>query len=174
MISIKNNYIKLDTQNTSYIMHVSKTGHLLNLYYGRKIEIVNDDISFLDEKVVPNSLQITNEIAYCLNYYKELKPTMYLSYDRIAFIDNIDSQFRITFDSNILWRDYDLDLTKEPYGNSILDSNLILMEIKTVMGLPRWILDFLGKNNIYKQSFSKYGNAYKELIFKEKEEKDYA
>ena len=52
MISIKNNYIKLDTQNTSYIMHVSKTGHLLNLYYGRKIEIVNDDISFLDEKVV--------------------------------------------------------------------------------------------------------------------------
>jgi alpha-galactosidase len=33
-------------------MHVSKTGHLLNLYYGRKIEIVNDDISFLDEKVV--------------------------------------------------------------------------------------------------------------------------
>ena len=48
------------------------------------------------------------------------------------------------------------------------------MEIKTVMGLPRWILDFLGKNNIYKQSYSKYGNAYKELIFKEKEEKDYA
>ena len=52
MISIKNNYIKLDTNNTSYIMHVSKTGHLMNLYYGRKIEIINDDISFLDEKVV--------------------------------------------------------------------------------------------------------------------------
>ncbi len=142
----------------------------------KRREILPYDIArlFLDEKVVPNSLQITNEIAYSLNYYKELKPIMCLSYDRIAFIDNIDSQFRITFDSNILWRDYDLDLTKEPYGNSILDSNLILMEIKTVMGLPRWILDFLGKNNIYKQSYSKYGNAYKELIFKEKEEKDYA
>ena len=58
MISIKNNYIKLDTNNTSYIMHVGKTGHLLNLYYGRKIEIVNDDISFLDEKVVyPHSFR---------------------------------------------------------------------------------------------------------------------
>ena len=57
----------------------------------------------------------------------------------------MDLNLRITFDTNIIYRDYDLDLTKEPYGNSILDSNLILMEIKTVMGLPRWILDFLGK-----------------------------
>ena len=144
------------------------------VYKRREILPYDTAKQFLDEKVIPNNLQITNEITYALNYYKELQPTMFLSYDRIAFIDNIDSQFRITFDSNILWRDYDLDLRKEPYGNSILDSNLILMEIKTVMGLPRWILDFLGKNNIYKQSFSKYGNAYKEMIFKEKEEKEYA
>jgi len=52
MISIKNNYIKIDTKDTSYILSVSKTNHLLNLYYGSRIEIVNDDISFLDEKVV--------------------------------------------------------------------------------------------------------------------------
>ena len=48
------------------------------------------------------------------------------------------------------------------------------MEVKTIMGLPRWLLDFLGYNQIYKQSFSKYGNAYKQLIAKEKEEKQYA
>ena len=40
------------------------------------------------------------------------------------------------------------------------------------MGLPRWLLDFLGENNIYKQSFSKYGNVYKEILNKEKEKEE--
>lgn len=144
------------------------------VYKRREILPYDEARFFLDKKIISNNLQITNEITYALNYYKDLKPMMFLSYDRIAFVDNIDSEFRLTFDSNILWRDYDLDLTKEPYGNSILANDLVLMEVKTVTGLPRWLLDFLGTNKIYKQSFSKYGNAYRQMYNKEKEEKEYA
>ena len=129
---------------------------------------------FLNKKVKPFNTQIINEISYVLDYYKVLKPRIYISYKREAFLGKEDKNFRITFDTDIQWRDYDIDLTKEPYGYQILDDKYILMEVKTIMGLPRWLLDFLGYNQIYKQSFSKYGNAYKQLIAKEKEEKQYA
>ena len=127
---------------------------------------------FLDKNVLPNELQITKEIAYTLKYYKDLKPAIFLSYDRLAYIGKEDLDFRITFDKNIMWRDYDIDLTKDAYGNLILPSDSVLMEVKTVMGLPRWLLDFLGENNIYKQSFSKYGNVYKEMLNKDKEKEE--
>lgn len=129
---------------------------------------------FLDKKIMPNDLQITKEIGYALEYYNDLKPTIFLSYDRLAYIGKVDKNLRITFDRNIMWRDYDIDLSKDAYGNLILPSDLVLMEVKTVMGLPRWLLDFLGENKIYKQSFSKYGNVYKEILNKEKEEIKYA
>ena len=129
---------------------------------------------FLDERVRPNNLQITKEIEYALGFYKDLRPAIFLSYDRLAYIGKVDKSLRITFDRNIMWRNYDIDLTKEAYGNLILPSDLVLMEVKTVMGLPRWLLDFLGENKIYKQSFSKYGNVYKEILNKDKEEIKYA
>lgn len=125
--------------------------------------------AFLDEKIRPNDEQITKEIEYALNFYNNLQPSIFLSYDRLAYKGIEDKNLRITFDSNIIWRDYDIDLSKDVYGNYLLPSNKILMEVKTVMGFPRWLLDFLGENNIYKESFSKYGNVYKEILNKEKE-----
>ena len=142
------------------------------VYKRREILPYNSARLFLDKKVRPNDLQITKEIEYTLNYYQDLKPTIFLSYDRLAYIGKDDLNFRITLDRNIMWRDYDIDLTKDAYGDLILDQDLVLMEVKTVMGLPRWLLDFLGENNIYKVSFSKYGNVYKEIINKEKEKEE--
>ena len=142
------------------------------VYKRREILPYNSARLFLDKKVRPNDLQITKEIEYTLNYYQDLKPTIFLSYDRLAYIGKEDLNFRITFDRNIMWRDYDIDLSKEAYGDLILDQDLVLMEVKTVMGLPRWLLDFLGENKIYKVSFSKYGNVYKEIINKEKEKEE--
>lgn len=142
------------------------------VYKRREVLPYNAARLFLDNKVLPNDLQITKEIAYALEYYKDLKPVIFLSYDRLAYIGKEEKDFRITFDRNIMWRDYDIDLTKDVYGNLILPSDSVLMEVKTVMGLPRWLLDFLGENNIYKQSFSKYGNVYKEILNKEKEKEE--
>lgn len=108
--------------------------------------------------------QIAKEINYFLDFYKSLEPRVFLSYEREAFygIDNHD--FRMTFDRNILWRDYDLSLCKGIYGNSILKENTVLMEIKVAAAIPMWLVKFLSENKIYKTSFSKYGNAYKTLM----------
>ncbi len=136
----------------------------------REVMTYGEARSFLDNHIIPNDLRITKEIDYAINYYKDLKPAIFLAYDRIAYISKDDTKLRITFDSNIIWRDYDIDLSKEVYGNKLLSDDLIVMEVKTTLGLPRWLLDFLGKNEIYKQSFSKYGNVYLEILRNKRKE----
>ena len=144
------------------------------VYKRREVLPYNTAKSFFENKCIPNDSQISKEINYAINFYKDLKPMVYLSYERLAYIGKEDKDLRITFDKNIMYRCYDLDLTKEPYGKLILPENLVLMEVKTVMGYPRWLLDFLGNNNIYKQSFSKYGNVYKDIIEQDEMEIKYA
>ena len=108
--------------------------------------------------------QIIQEINYFLSLYKGLAPKVFLSYEREAFYEKQDANFRITFDENILWRDYDLSLCSDVYGNPILPDGKVLMEIKTVGAIPLWMTHVLTENKIYKTSFSKYGNAYKQIF----------
>ncbi len=107
--------------------------------------------------------QITREIDYCMDMYKGIAPAMLLSYEREAYYAKDDHEFRITFDQNILWRNYDLSLCEGIYGNPILKDNQVLMEVKTAGAIPMWMVRFLRDNGIYKTSFSKYGTAYRTL-----------
>ena len=109
--------------------------------------------------------QISEEVDYFLNYYKTLHPTVFLSYDREAFYANDGSDFRVTFDDNILCRQEDLSLGSEVYGTPILPEGMVLMEIKCSGGIPLWVTAVLSREKIYKTSFSKYGTAYQTMIF---------
>lgn len=109
--------------------------------------------------------QIANEIDYFLEYYKTLHPVVFLSYEREAFYARDGSDFRVTFDDNILCRQEDLSLESEVYGTPILPEGKVLMEIKCSGGMPLWLTQVLSKERIYKTSFSKYGTAYQTLIF---------
>lgn len=131
------------------------------VYKRRIISSYNDALSYLTDKedTIPPS-QIKSEIDYFKGYYKGLEPSMCIFYDRQALYDKDDSNVRITFDSNILYRDYDLDLTKGVYGEKILPDDVYIMEIKTLGAIPLWLCEILDKEHIYSTSFSKYGNAY--------------
>lgn len=115
-------------------------------------------------KYLENPTQISKEIDYFMKLYRNIEPAVILSYEREAFFSNADHNFRMTFDDNILYRDEDLSLTSQIYGKSILQKGMILLEVKTALGIPMWLLEFLSQNKIYKISFSKYGNAYRNLI----------
>lgn len=52
-------------------------------------------------------------LSYFKKIYKDLEPSVYLSYVRQAYFGNEDSTFRLTFDENILIRDYDVSLSNE-------------------------------------------------------------
>lgn len=108
--------------------------------------------------------QIANEIDYFLDFYGELGPAVFLTYEREAFFTKEKSDFRVTFDDNILCREDNVDLTADVYGTKILPEGKILMEIKCSGGIPLWMVDILSREKIYKTSFSKYGTAYRDII----------
>lgn len=114
--------------------------------------------------------QISGEIAYFLKFYASLSPAMFLSYERDAFYAGDGSDFRLTFDGNILARCERLSLREEVGGVPLLDRGKTLLEVKTPFGMPLWLTQFLTKNGIYKTSFSKYGEAYRRIILNRKGE----
>lgn len=113
---------------------------------------------------ISNATQISREIDYFFDLYNNIEPSILLSYEREGFFGKKDRDFRITFDKNILFRDYDLSLTKGLYGTSILPPNIVLFEVKTAINIPLWLAEFLSKHAIYKTAFSKYGSAYKKIL----------
>ena len=108
--------------------------------------------------------QISDEIDYFLEYYEDLQPKVFISYEREAFFEKNGGDLRITFDDNILCRQEAVSLEEEPWGDSILEENQVLMEIKCIGGIPLWLVNVLSEEHIYKTSFSKYGTAYKTFI----------
>ena len=113
-----------------------------------------------------NDKQITKEINYMIEFYKTLEPQFYLSYDRQAFFYKETSDIRLTFDKNIIWRDYDLDLRKGSFGESLLPKGYTLMEIKVPNTAPLWLAKLLSDLKLYPTSFSKVGTAYKTMLAK--------
>lgn len=109
--------------------------------------------------------QIAAEIDYFKNFYETLHPTVFLSYEREAYYTRDGSDFRVTFDDNILCRQDHLTLTADPGGVPLLEDGTVLMEIKTAGGIPLWMTNVLSKEKINKTTFSKYGTAYQKIIF---------
>ena len=115
-------------------------------------------------KELPVHSQIADEINYFCSYYRTIRPVVFLSYEREAYYSLDGSDFRVTFDENILYREEELSLGKPVYGIPLLDKGRVLMEIKTPGGIPLWMTNFLTEQKIYKTSFSKYGAAYKDMM----------
>lgn len=112
----------------------------------------------------PMDTQIMREIDYARTQYAPLSPAMFLSYERDAFYARDDDDFRITFDENILWRTEELSLCGGIYGHSLLAEDRVLMEIKTGTAIPLWMTAILSEMRIFRQPFSKYGNAYRIMM----------
>ncbi len=107
--------------------------------------------------------QVVNEITYFLSRYK-LKPKVYLAYDRIAYFEKGNPDLRISFDTNIRSRRYDVHLEDGDYGKALMKDDIYLMEIKTSYAMPLWLTEMLTDLGIRRQNFSKYGTEYKKYV----------
>lgn len=107
--------------------------------------------------------QIGREVEYFLDYYGNLEPRVFLSYERDAFRARDDSDFRVTFDENIRYRTEELTLDSDPWGWQLLDPDTVLMELKVSDAIPMWMVQALSREKIYKTTFSKYGTAYLQM-----------
>ena len=157
-------YSKADADSTVFVELKKKYKHVV---YKRRISLPEAEaVKWLSgERHTDKHTQISNEIDYFMELYGTLHPTVFLSYEREAYYSNDGSDFRVTFDDNILCRQEDLSLRSDAYGTPILPEGKVLMEIKCSGGIPLWMTGVLSKEKIYKTSFSKYGTAYRTLIF---------
>lgn len=113
--------------------------------------------------------QISGEVDYFLEYYKTLRPAVFLSYEREAYYEKNGGDFRVTFDERILCRQDNLSLKSDVYGVPLIPDEMVLMEIKCSRGMPLWMTHILSEEHIYNTSFSKYGTAYQNMIFQPKQ-----
>lgn len=106
----------------------------------RRIAIKLKDLyNYLEKGIIPKAnKQIFEEIDYCFKKYN-LIPQMYISYERYSYCSKEDENFRITLDTNIISRDYDLRLEKYPksfskygeiYKNKVLAKNKKVINIE--------------------------------------------
>ncbi len=136
-----------------------------SVVYKRRLTLPEVQVmqSFENSAKLPCDSQIADEIEYFRSYYKTLRPSVFLTYEREAYYSLDTSDFRVTFDENILYRNYDFSLGSEVYGTPLLDEGNTLMEIKTSAAFPLWMSTALNDKKIYRTSFSKYGSAYKNM-----------
>lgn len=136
--------------------------------YKRRIHMPYDEAGAWlsgDRTKMPDS-QIGREIQYFTDFYGSLQPAVFLSYERQAWYSLDGSDFRVTFDQNILSRQTQLNLSCPCGGAVLLPPGKVLMELKTAGGIPLWMTKALTEYQVFKTSFSKYGTAYETTIFK--------
>jgi len=111
--------------------------------------------------------QIAKEIIYFRDYYENLEPSCLIIYDREAYFEP-QGNLRLTIDYNPRYRVTDLNLSTSLEGISLLPKGTAILEIKVQDAIPLWLTKILDEGKIYKGSFSKYGEAFKQTILKEK------
>ncbi|MGI5976265.1 MAG: polyphosphate polymerase domain-containing protein [Candidatus Limivicinus sp.] len=135
------------------------------LVYKRRIAMPEREaVKYLaGEAPAPDDGQISREIDWFLKN-NDVKPKVYIACEREAYVAENDSELRITFDSDIRWRDERLDLCLGSEGERILPEGQVLMEIKLPQAAPLWLARMLSENELFPVGFSKYGTCYKENI----------
>lgn len=105
--------------------------------------------------------KIISEMDILRGRYGQIKPMMYIGYDRVSFRGREDHKVRLTIDRNLVYRDHDVDIQKGKFGYALLDQDKVIMEIKLSSEAPEWMVDLLAKHQLEEGSFSKYGTAYR-------------
>jgi len=115
-----------------------------------------------------------SQIACELDFYLTNNPVtekIYISYVRSAFAGVEDDGLRVTFDTDIRYRLDCLDYLHPDNGRLVLPPDNMLMEIKTLGGMPLWMSRILCDNKIFPTSFSKYGACYNDIVLRPPESK---
>ena len=137
------------------------------VYKRRETLTYTQACDFLDRGIYPveHDSQIMRELRYFMQLHKP-KPTLYLSYDRMAFKGIAEKDLRLTFDSNIRYRFENVHLHEGNYGETLLPPDMHLMEIKMSTAMPLWLTGLLDQYQIRRTSFTKYGRIYEKEFAK--------
>ena len=126
---------------------------------------------FLNLEQKTMNRQVLHEIDYFKNFYG-LVPKVYIAYDRRAYFEINDGDFRLTFDTNIRTRRKHLRLEEDLEGTRLLPEGQFLMEVKILNAAPMWFAKLMAECDVKPVSFSKYGTEYKNHYLQNKGEEN--
>jgi SPX domain protein involved in polyphosphate accumulation len=158
----------LPKQGTDFFLELKKK--YKGIVYKRRIAI--PAVSLSDKTVLDAVSAEPSQIARELEFYMKsnaVSEKVYIAYRRIALAGVKDDGLRVTFDTDMCFRTDRLDFTHPYAGYSILPENNMLMEIKTLGGMPMWMTRILSESKIYPTAFSKYGVCYTDHILGQSE-----
>lgn len=149
----------IPNDNSNVFLEIKKKYHGL-VNKRRVILSYKEAKEYIEHRKIPNNSQIMKEIDYLFQYY-QLKPMISITYDRESYVSKDDNTFRLTFDHNLKSSTNKIELSELKNEKNSIDG--IIMEIKTLKGMPFWLNEILNELYIYPVSFSKYGEIYKQL-----------
>lgn len=133
------------------------------VYKRRIISTYSQIKDYFERGVRPNIPEDEERTFAEIDYFcraNQLKPKVFLAYERTALVAKDDKDFRITFDSNIRSRDYNVSFDCGDEGEPLLNEGEWLMELKVNKAIPMWLTGILSELKVYPISFSKYGRVY--------------
>ena len=138
--------------------------------YKRRVQSTVPELGrfFAGEDLAGGSEQIRKELAYFRDFYAALVPACLIIYDRTAYFEP-GGDLRLTIDDRPRYRTEDLTLTRSMDGAPLLNDGWSILEIKVQGAMPLWLSEALSEGQIFKSSFSKYGEAYRQELLKKKE-----
>jgi hypothetical protein len=101
---------------------------------------------------------VLREVAY-LYRTLQLRPACIVRYDRMAFEGNEHyPDLRVTFDTNLRCRTYDLSLLSTGYAANefFLSPELAVLEVKANQNVPYWLTQMLSRHRCVIHRISKY------------------
>ncbi len=137
------------------------------IVYKRRVQSTIPQVNkfFAGEGDICAGGQINREITTFRDFYKTLVPACLIIYDRIAYYEP-GGDLRLTIDHDPRYRADDLSLCSSMEGIPLLGEGRTILEVKVQQAMPLWLTSILSEGKIYKNSFSKYGEAYRQQLLK--------
>jgi len=138
-----------------------------DIVYKRRVQSTLSQVEafFNGEGEICTGGQINRELITFRDYYESLVPACLIIYDRVAYYEP-DGDLRLTIDHNPRCRVEELNLETSMDGTLLLPEGWTILEIKVQGAMPLWLTEILSAGKIYKSSFSKYGEAYRQHLEK--------
>ena len=137
------------------------------IYKKRFKTTLAEGLAFLGGGLCPvtsgKDASVVREISRYLDK-NDLSAKALITYNREAWHGVSDPSLRVTFDTNIVYKDMNLGQNKTYTEMPLIEYDKMIMEIKTTGGIPIWLSKTLSELEIFPTTFSKYETAYKTYI----------
>ncbi len=157
-------------ENSPVYLELKRKAH--DIVYKRRVQSTIPQVNAFFERKgeLGEESQIGREITFFRDFYEDLQPSCLIIYDRTAYFEPF-GDLRLTIDDRPRYRMDDLSLSHLEEGTGLLDEGISILEVKVQDALPLWLCRAMSEGKIYKNSFSKYGEAYRrKLIYANRKE----